>query len=59
MSMTMQEFQVFEALSFAFLQPPDIPVAGLYAIIKTVYFSVACLQKSSNARIILGCLMTK
>ena len=36
--MTMQEFQVFEALSFAFLQPPDIPVAGLYAIIKTVYF---------------------
>ena len=26
MSMTMREFQVFEALSFAFLQPPDIPV---------------------------------
>ena len=26
MSMTMWEFQVFEALSFAFLQPPDIPV---------------------------------
>ena len=24
--MTMQEFQVFEALSFAFLQPPDILV---------------------------------
>ena len=26
MSMTMRECQVFEALSFAFLQPPDIPV---------------------------------
>ena len=26
MSMTIREFQVFEALSFAFLQPPDIPV---------------------------------
>ena len=57
--MTMQEFQVFEALSFAFLQPPDIPVAGLYAIIKTVYFSAVGLQNSSKARIILGCLMTK
>ena len=26
MSMTIRKFQVFEALSFAFLQPPDIPV---------------------------------
>ena len=26
MSMTIRKFQVFEALSVAFLQPPDIPV---------------------------------